>query len=305
MLQAYLDTQAQGSAAVHSEQAALWKERRKEDTCLIVPESAEAYREFMIFRDRKSGKEVLFDETSVLLTEKLADTLGLSVGDAFTLEDGDDFRAELTVTGITENYVRSFVYVGAAEYEKAFGKAADYSFRHVIWPVEPEEEDRVVTELLAMADVSSAQYNSTVITTFENMLGKVDYIVVVLIICAGLLAFVVLYNLTNINIGEREKEIATIKVLGFYPGEVNAYIYRETVALSILGAVAGLIGGIYLNRFIVVTAEVSNIMFGRRLYPMSYVYAFAITMAFTGLVCLVMAGKLRKVSMVESMKSVD
>lgn len=304
-LQRYLDGQALGSVAVHSEQVSLWKDRRKEDTRLIVPESAVDYREFMVFRDRKSGEEIAFDSASALLTEKLAEALGLSVGDTFILEDGDDARAEFTVTGITENYVHSFVYVGDVEYEKAFGRAADYRSRHVIWPVEPEEEDQVVTELLSMEDVSSAQYNSKVIATFENMLGKVDYIVVVLIICAGLLAFVVLYNLTNINIGEREKEIATIKVLGFYPGEVNAYIYRETVALSILGAVAGLIGGIYLNRFIVVTAEVSNIMFGRRIYPTSFVYAFVITMVFTGLVCLVMARKLRGINMVESMKSVD
>ena len=304
-LHVYLDGHARGYAAVHSEQVSILQGRRKEDTVLVVPESAKEYRNFMVFRDRRSGREIPFDASSVLLTEKLADTLGVSVGDTFTLEDSDDARAELTVTGITENYIRSFVYVGAAAHEEAFGKTVEYRTRHVIYPVEPEEEERVVTELLAMADVSSAQYNSTVIATFENMLGKVDYIVVVLIICAGLLAFVVLYNLTNINIGEREKEIATIKVLGFYPGEVNAYIYRETVVLSIMGAVVGLVGGIYLNRFIVVTAEVSNIMFGRRIYPMSFVYAFVITMVFTGLVCLVMSGKLKKISMVESMKSVD
>lgn len=304
-LQEYLDSHAQGYAAVHSEQASILRGRRKEDTVLVIPESAEKYREFMVFRDRKSGGEIAFDENAVLLTEKLAETLRLSVGDAFTLEDGDDARAELIVTGITENYIRSFVYMGAAAYEKAFGKTVDYTACHVIYPVEPEEEEQVITELLAMADVSSAQYNSTVIATFENMLGKVDYIVVVLIVCAGLLAFVVLYNLTNINISEREKEIATIKVLGFYPGEVNAYIYRETVALSVLGAAAGLVGGIYLNRFIVVTAEVSNIMFGRRIDPLSFVYSFVITMVFTGLVCLVMSGKLKKISMVESMKSVD
>ena len=143
------------------------------------------------------------------------------------------------------------------------------------------------------------------IQSFENMLSKIDFIVIVLIICAAILAFVVLYNLTNINISERQREIATIKVLGFYAGEVDAYIFRETFLLSLLGAVCGLFVGTALHRFVVVTVEVSNIMFGRSIYPQSYLYSLVLTLLFTILVCLALRRRLKKISMVESLKSVD
>ena len=142
-------------------------------------------------------------------------------------------------------------------------------------------------------------------SSFETMLSKIDYIVVVLIICAGLLVLVVLYNLTNINIAEREKELATIKVLGFYDSEVAAYVYRETVALSIIGTIVGLILGIFLHRFVILTAEVSSIMFGRTIYPLSYIFSALITLVFSAIVCLFMSKRLRDIDMVDSMKAVD
>ncbi len=160
-------------------------------------------------------------------------------------------------------------------------------------------------ELLKYDFISSASFSSALVTTFDSMLNKIDYIVIVLILCAGLLAFVVLYNLININISERQKEIATIKVLGFYNSEVNAYIFRETFLLSIFGSLAGLVVGFFLHRFVILTVEVSNIMFGRTIKPMSYVYSVVITMIFTVLVSIVMSRRLRQISMVESLKSVD
>lgn len=271
-----------------------------------VPEDAERFSEFMTLRDRKTEEAVAFDENSVIVTEKLADTLGVGVGDTFTLENGDSVKAEFTVTGITENYLRGYVYIGMAAWQEAYGESPDCQ----TWLVKSnasgeEEEDAEIEELLQFSFLSSAQFASTLITTYDNMLGKIDYIVMVLILCAGLLAFVVLYNLIYINISERHKEIATIKVLGFHRGEVNAYIFRETFPLSIFGILVGLVAGFALHRFVILTVEVSYMMFGREIYPVSYLYSACITMIFTVLVSLVMSRQLRRISMVESLKSVD
>ncbi|MCD8077535.1 MAG: FtsX-like permease family protein, partial [Lachnospiraceae bacterium] len=267
-----------------------------------VPQDAARFSEFINFRDRKTHEAVVFDENAVLLTEKLANTLGVGVGDTFTLENGDGVQAELTVTGITENYLRGYVYVGMEAWEAAYGESPDCQTWLVKSNASGEEEEEAETEeLLKFSFLSSAQFASTLITTYDNMLGKIDYIVIVLILCAGLLAFVVLYNLIYINISERHKEIATIKVLGFHRGEVNAYIFRETFLLSIFGILAGLVAGFALHRFVILTVEVSYMMFGRKIHPVSYLYSACITMVFTVLVSLVMSRQLRRISMVESL----
>jgi putative ABC transport system permease protein len=160
-------------------------------------------------------------------------------------------------------------------------------------------------EMLRCDDVAMVTMVGDMRESFRNMVTSIDYIIVVLIICAGLLAFVVLYNLMNINITERERELATIKVLGFYEGEVGAYVFRETLILSLFGAGAGLVLGIFLHAFVVRTAEVDMAMFGRDIAPSSFVYATVLTMVFSFIVCLCMFPKLRNINMVESLKSVD
>lgn len=157
--------------------------------------------------------------------------------------------------------------------------------------------------LLEIDDVSSVQFTTDLSSSFADVISNIDYIVIVLIISAGLLAFVVLYNLTNINITERQKEIATIKVLGFHNREVSAYVYRETLLLSLIGTAAGLVFGIFLHAFVVKTAEVDMVMFGRTIKWTSYIFAAVLTMLFSALVNLVMYRKLKAVDMVESMKA--
>lgn len=157
--------------------------------------------------------------------------------------------------------------------------------------------------ILEIDDVSSVQFTTDLSSSFADVISNIDYIVIVLIISAGLLAFVVLYNLTNINITERQKEIATIKVLGFYNREVSAYVYRETLLLSLIGTAAGLVFGIFLHAFVVKTAEVDMVMFGRTIKWTSYIFAAVLTMLFSALVNLVMYRKLKAVDMVESMKA--
>ena len=151
--------------------------------------------------------------------------------------------------------------------------------------------------------MSGVSFTDDLKASFSNMMQKIDTIVVVLIVCAGLLAFVVLYNLTNINITEREKEIATIKVLGFFDKEVSAYVYRESAVLSLIGTLAGLVLGVFLHMFVIYTVEVDAVMFGRSIQPQSYLFAALLTLLFSLLVNLVMHRKLKKISMVESMKA--
>ena len=189
------------------------------------------------------------------------------------------------------------------KYNELFGQECEYTT--LLVKTDFEDEDAAMSDLLALSGVASASFSSAIIESFENMVGSINYIVVVLIVAAGMLAFVVLYNLTNINIGERQKEIATIKVLGFYDKEVNAYVYRETYILSIIGTLVGLVLGVFLCRFVVTTAEVDMVMFGRDIYWYSFVFSAVITMLFTVAVNLTMSFKLKKIDMVESMKSGD
>lgn len=202
-----------------------------------------------------------------------------------------------------EYYINNYVFISESDYGTLINETP--RFNTVLAKMNAADEDAIMEGLLAVDGVESASFSSAVMSSFENMLDKINYIVYVLIICAGLLAFTVLYNLTNINIGERQKEIATIKVLGFFDNEVSAYICRETVILSIIGTLLGLAGGVFLCRFVVLNAEMDNIMFGRNIKVMSFVLAAAITMIFSCLVNAVMYRKLKKIDMVESLKSVD
>lgn len=292
--------------SVHSDYGKVRVNDESYDIYITVPEDETRFDDFMVLRERRGKKPLEFGGSSVILTEKVASLLEVSVGDSVELETSDGDRASFEVTGITENYVMSYVYLTESEFVSGFGFEPEYTH---IWAKSvantTELEDMQTTELLSLDCVESVSFTSSMSSSFETMLSKIDYIVVVLIICAGLLVLVVLYNLTNINIAEREKELATIKVLGFYDSEVAAYVYRETVALSIIGTIVGLILGIFLHRFVILTAEVSSIMFGRTIYPLSYIFSALITLVFSAIVCLFMSKRLRDIDMVDSMKAVD
>ena len=211
----------------------------------------------------------------------------------------------LRVTGVAENYVGNLVYVGRDAYE-TLGAGVPV-FGTIYASTTPDEDVRkgIADELHDMESVSTVIFSDETINMYRRMLSVVDMIVVVLIVSAAALAYIVLYNLTNINIGERIREIASLKVLGFTRGEVYTYIFREVGLLALIGDAVGLALGIVLERFVVTTAEVDYVMFGRTIHPPSFVYAFALTMLFTGLVVLTMRRRLDRVDMVESLKSVD
>lgn len=284
---------------------------------VVVPEDASDLARAVTLRERVTQEAVPLPADGVLIAEKTASRLGVSAGDTVTLYAQDAIGSasgdgvELSVSGVVENYVGNVAYLGRGcldELSRAgVSGAAEPSFSTVYASVGADAAAReaLSERLEATGLVSTVTFTDETVDMYRSMLSAVDLIVAVLIVSAAALAFIVLYNLTNINVSERVREIATLKVLGFRRGEVYAYIFREILILALIGDVAGLALGTWLEGFVVVTAEVDLVMFGRQIHPASYAYAFALTLVFAGLVMLAMRRKLDRVSMVESLKSVD
>lgn len=283
----------------------------KTHVTVIVPQDSLQAQEAVTFRDRTTGAAVAFDDDAVLVTEKLASLYGIRAGDQLMLFDQDDAGNAigtgyaLTVTGVTENYVANLVYVGRGAWRSVSPVTPVFSTIFCNVPDAGDVRATVSARLHDMTGVSTVTFSDEVINQYRHVLSVVDMVVVVLIVSAAALAFIVLYNLTNINVEERLREIAALKVLGFTKREVYAYIFREIMLLALMGDVAGMLLGIWLERFVITTAEVDYVMFGRSIHALSFVYAFALTLVFSALVMLVMRRKLDRVDMVESLKSVD
>lgn len=288
---------------VHQEQSSNRYKDMTFNTHIFVPQDSAGFAQFICLRDRKTGEPVAFSETDVVITEKMSERTGYGVGDTLLLENNNGDKGEFTIAGVAENYVENYVYMSAETYARAYGEAPDFASVVARVGTEKEHRDELSTALLALDGVSGVSFTDDLKESFSSMMQKIDTIVVVLILSAAALAFVVLYNLTNINITEREKEIATIKVLGFFDREVSAYVYRESLMLSLIGTMVGLVLGIFLHAFVIQNVEVDAVMFGRDIRTISFVYSAALTMLFSVIVNLVMYGKLRRISMVESMKA--
>ena len=276
------------------------------DVGIMVPKESSNFKKFIALRDRKSKAEISFNNTSVVATEKLADALEIQVGDTFILENSDDIKAEFTLTGVTENYTGSYIYINKEDYIKAFTQ--DFSYDTLMvksYITEPGPQDIALVEILRGDTVLSAEFNTQTKETYDKLLESISFVVIVLILAAGALAIIVLYNLTNINIEERRKELATLKVLGFHNQEVAAYIYRETTILSMIGTGVGLMLGKILHSFIIKTAESPDLMFGRQISLLSFGISAVITLLFSFLVQFLMYKKLKNIEMVDSMKAID
>lgn len=275
-----------------------------ERVSISVPEDIRRLNSFILLRERKTQNEIALGTEGAVLTEKLCERLGVQVGDKVTLENEVGQRGEVSITGITENYIASYAYLSPETYESLFG--ASPSLTQLLCCVaDSADSDTTVARALTSDSVVYAHSSQSIRDTFSDSIKSIDAIVLVLIVSAGLLCGVVLYNLTNVNICERRKELATIRVLGFHKREVEQYIFRETNLLSFLGAVLGLFAGIWLHSFVVRTVEVDQVMFGRSIYPMSFIYALAISVIFTFLVNQIMKRQIRSVDMVEAMKAND
>ena len=271
---------------------------------LCVPADPDAFPDFITLRERRSRTPIALDGSGVVLTEKLCEELGIRTGDRVTLENAAGQRAELTVSGITENYLTAYAYLTPDAYRAAFGQ--DAAFTTVLCrAADGADADALTAGALAGEHVLFARSSLSLKQTFADSIKSIDAVVFVLILSAGLLCMVVLYNLTNVNICERRKELATIRVLGFYPRETERYIFRETNTLSFLGALVGLGVGVWLHSFVIRTVEVDQVMFGRTVYLHSYLFALLISVGFTLLCNRLMARQIRRVDMVEAMKAND
>lgn len=252
------------------------------------------------------GTPVTLDDSGVVVTAKLAETLSIKAGDEINMRTGGEDHF-MRVIGVADNYVYHYVYITAAYYETVFGKAMQYNglMGNLKDGLTDETMDAMSSQLLSDSRMYTVRTIESIYASVWDSLSILNYVVLVLILGSGMLTFVVMLNLTNINIGERMRELATLRVLGFYDKEMYAYIFRENNALSVIGAFVGLLFGKIMHLFVIRTCEVDMVMFVRSAKPLSYVYAFALTIVFSLIVNLLMRPKVRAIDMVESLKSAE
>ena len=282
------------------------KDDLEDDVQIVVPNNNEELKEVIKFYDVKTDEDIDLKTDEIILSDKLAELLNVEVGETIKLDGIDDSIQEVKVSNITENYISHYVYMSKELYTKLY----DEEYKPNVLLVEDdnltkEQEEKITSELLDSGKVSGVSLNKTIMTTLDETLSSLNYVVVILIVSAGLLAFVVLYNLSNVNISERIRELATIKVLGFYDKEVYNYISRETVLLTIIGIALGLVAGYFLNYYIIGTCEINMLRFAKVIHPLSYLYAILITVAFTLIVNVITYFALKKIDMISSLKSVE
>lgn len=272
---------------------------------VVSPKNAEQLTDYITLYDPTAKAEFSFTGDSAVITEKLAQNLKVGAGDTIWVKylDGDE-RHPVKVTAVTRNYTFNYVYLGERAYEAAFGEKPAYN--QFLAVTVPGHTDDDVKEYLSQApDLGAVSFTNDVMGNIRTSINSVNTIIWILIIAAGMLAFVVLYNLTNINVGERQRELATLKVLGFYNRETYGYIFRETAILSIIGGLAGLLAGVFLYRAVISTVEPDMILLTRELVWQGYLGAAALTALFTWIVNQCMKPRIKSIDMLESLKSVD
>lgn len=275
--------------------------------CYITAvEDKELFETFVDMRERISKEKVSLKDGAVI-TEKAAKLLGANVGDEITVKVREGVNKTVTISGITEHYAGHYLYLDEEMYRDVFGQVPKYNMVYFYNGISLDDDVQAefTEHLLKNKNIQAVMMNASSLASIHDTMKIMDLVVLVLIVSAAALAFVVLYNLTNVNITERIREIATLKVLGFYDGEVSSYVFRESIILSLIGSLVGLGLGIALCMFVVTTAELDEVMFGRKIHTISYLWAFLVTAAFSMIVNLIMTRVLKKVSMVESLKSVE
>ena len=296
------DTQKLSEWMPYAEETGYLVEDIDEKLSIVVPEDTTRSGQFISLRDRTSGEEYEISEDGVVMTEKLCESYGIKAGDTVTLKDEDGNKAEVTVTAVCENYISSYAYMSLETYKKLFG--GEPEFIMVMCNLSDGEElSEITAGLLENSNVLYINSAQTLKESFADSIKSINGVIYVLILSAGLLCIIVLYNLTNVNICERKKELATTRVLGFHKRETQNYIFRETNILSFFGGFVGLFLGLWLHSFVIKTVEVEMVMFGRQVYFTSFLYAMAITVVFTLLVNLILRRQINKIDMVEAMKA--
>ncbi|MGN1194477.1 MAG: FtsX-like permease family protein [Acutalibacteraceae bacterium] len=276
------------------------------ETYLFVPEDSAAISSYMRLRDYKTGNPLSLPSNGAIITRKLSKKLNIDVGDSLTVTL-DDRPVNIPVAAIAENYTFHYVFMSKEVYASLFNSNPKYNYimANFSSDLNSQQKAELSSQLIDNYEISSVSFASDIQTMFENILNSIGYLVIIMVVCAALLAFIVLYNLSTINIHERIKEIATIKVLGFTKAETSAYIFRENFMLTVIGTFIGLFTGIGLHRIVVMVGEIDVIMFGRNVGFMGFVYAAVLSIGFSLIVNLVLKRTLNKVDMVESLKSIE
>lgn len=292
--------------AIHQENGTALQNGSTQDLTILVAEEPERMEEFVVLRDQ-DDEEYVYDlpDEGIILTEKLSQLYDLEVGDMLTIEDSDSTEFEVEVAGIVEHYVQHYAYFSPEAFEAATGEDPEFSSRILKYDADEVDDDEIGQELTNEEAVQGIMFVTMLSDTLEDSMDSLDVVTLVLIVSAAALAIVVLYNLTNINVSERIRELSTIKVLGFFDREVTMYVYRENFVLTIMGIVAGLLLGVLMHSFVLDTAEMDMMMFSRVVRITSYIYSSALTFFFSAIVMWIMHFKLKHVDMIEALKTQD
>lgn len=275
------------------------------DTAIFIPDSIPDFEKMCNLKDVETHEKLNISNEGIIISDKIAEFVDAKVGDSVVLIDNDNLEYSFKVTGIAENYVSNYIYMSKEFYE---AKVKSYKTNMLLLDVKEiskDEKDNLSEKLLNINGVASVSMISDMMNAIKDMLGSLNYVVIILIVASALLAFVVLYNLANINIGERQREIATLKVLGFYDKEVDNYINKENLVFTAFGVIIGLVFGYFLTDMIVASVEIDKLRFIRRILPQSYVFAAVITTIFSLTVNYIIHFVLKKIDMIESLKSVE
>lgn len=275
------------------------------ETAIFIPESIEEFEKVCHLKDINTNEKVELTDEGIIISDKVAEMLKVKKGDNITLIDSENSEYSFKITGIVENYVSNYVYMTKSFYEN---NIKSYKTSMILVSTKNMTEDiknEISEKLLKIDGVAAVTMISDTMKAIEDMLNSMNYVVIILIVASALLAFVVLYNLANINIGERQREIATLKVLGFYDKEVDNYINKENIIFTIIGVFLGLIFGYFLTEMVVMSVEIDKLRFIRNIRPISYVYSATISIIFSLIVNYIIHFVLRKIDMIESLKSVE
>lgn len=261
---------------------------------------------FVVLRHRQSHQAIQLGTHGAVIDEKLAKLYGVQAGDQLTIKVAGQPAKKIRVSAIAENYVNHFIYMSPTYYRQVFKQAPVYNTNYVQFKnASTKQQNAYADRLLKQTGIQNVTLMSTEKATNFKMLDSMNLVVLIFVVSAGALALVVLYNLTNINVSERIRELSTIKVLGFYDGEVTMYIFRENLILTVLGMLVGCFLGNWLHAYILQTAETNALMFSPTIHPLSYIYSALLTLAFSLLVMAMMHWKLKRVNMLDALKSVD
>ena len=289
---------------IHQETVTFSKEdMNKQSVTMYVPKDIDKINNFILLNDRKSDKEYKISDNGVIITEKLAKLLDASVGDTITLNDEENNPYKVKVDNICENYFAHYIYMSPSYYEKTFGKSVNYNMELLNFDSKKMNKDEISNKIMNCYNVINVTLMSDIKKSTEESSANLDMIMLVIIIASGCLAFVVLYNLNNVNVSERIRELSTIKVLGFYDNEVTMYILRENIILTFLGVLCGAFLGKLLHTFILYTSETDNIMMYPEISIKGYLFSALITIFFSMIVMVMMHIKLKKVDMIDALKS--